>query len=288
MSAPIIDLAPGHKIGLIVENPVLLSPVAAGFGDRLPRLEGGTPGAIVAGPMSVSGQGYGRSGLVEVEGGVLALTAGFSRSARRAVERYGSAWERCGCPVVAQLVDTTPADFAKAAQRVAGAPAVAGIEWAVPGDLKAAALAEGLRAAQRVMDLPLWVKLPWGRVRELAEGACTAGAVALVIAQPPPGSVVGSAPPGDGDLVTGALYGPLLLPLVLQEVAAVAKMRLPCALVVSGGIFTPAQVAQALAAGAQAVQLDAVLWSEPGIVRHMVEQWRAATAVRDGRPPALG
>ena len=26
MSAPMIDLAPGHKIGLIVENPVLLAP----------------------------------------------------------------------------------------------------------------------------------------------------------------------------------------------------------------------------------------------------------------------
>ena len=287
MSGQGIDLAPNHKIGLIVENPVLLSPVAAGFGDRLPR-DLGRPGAIVVGPLSAAGGGYGRAGLAEVEGGVLALPAGFSRSARRAVDRYGSAWERCGCPVVVQLVDTTPADFAKAAQRAAGAPAVAGIEWSLPGDLKAAALAEGLRAAQRVMDLPVWVKLPWGRVQELAEGASAAGAVALVVAQPPAGSTLRSASSGAGDLMAGALHGPLLLPLVLQEVAAVAQMRLPCALIASGGVFTPAQMAQALAAGASAVQLDAVLWSEPGIVRPMVEQWQAAAAARDGRPPAPG
>ena len=38
MSAPMIDLAPGHKIGLIVENPVLLAPAAASF-DQYPNFE---------------------------------------------------------------------------------------------------------------------------------------------------------------------------------------------------------------------------------------------------------
>lgn len=277
MSREIIDLAPNHKIGLVVENPVLLAPAAAGFGDLLPR-DLGVPGAIVVGPVSASGSGYGRTGLIEVAGGVLAPPAGFSRRARRAVERYGSAWERAVCPIIVQVVDVTPADFARAAQRVAGAPAVAGIEWAVSSDLTATVLGDGLRAAQRVMDLPVWVKLPWGRAQELAERALAAGAVGLVIAQPPPGSIVRDVSPGDGELVTGALHGPLLLPLVLQEVAAVAQMRLPCALIASGGIFTPAQMVQALAAGAQAVQLDAVLWSEPGIVRKMVERWEAGEA----------
>lgn len=270
MSAPFIDLAPGHKIGLVVENPVLLSPVAAGFGDRLPRIEGGAPGAIVAGPVSALGHGYGRTGLVEVEGGVLALPSGFSRSARRAVERYGGAWARAGCPVVVQLVDESPADFAKAAARVAGAPAVVGIEWAIPADLVVSSLVDGLRAVQRVADLPLWVKLPWGRAAELAERAVAAGAVGLVVAQPPAGSALRS-----GAVMTGALHGPLLFATLLDQLVAVARMGLPCALVAGGGIFTTEQMLQALAAGAHAVQLDAVVWSEPAIVRTMVAAWQA-------------
>lgn len=269
MSAPMIDLAPGHKIGLIVENPVLLAPAAAGFGDRLPRLEGGAPGAIVAGPVSAAGHGYGRSGLVEVEGGVLALPSGFSRSARRAVERYAGAWARAGCPVVVQLVDETAADFAKAAARVAGAQAVAGIEWSVPAGLAPSTLAEGLRAAQRVADLPLWVKLPWGRAGDLAERAVAAGAVGLVVAQPPAGSALRA-----GAVTTGALHGPLLFATLLDQLVAVAQQSLPCALIASGGIFTAGQMLQALAAGAQAVQLDAVVWSEPAVVRTMVAAWQ--------------
>ena len=128
MIASFIDLAPGHKIGLAVANPILLSPIAAGFGDRLPRGDTGSPGAMVVGPVSAAGHGYGRAGVVEVAGGVIVLSAGFSRGARRAVECYAGAWQRAGCPVVVQLVDDAPADFARAAARLADAQAVAGIE----------------------------------------------------------------------------------------------------------------------------------------------------------------
>ena len=278
MSAPMIDLAPGHKIGLIVENPVLLAPAAAGFGDRLPRVEGGVPGAIVAGPVSAAGHGYGRTGLVEVEGGVLALPSGFSRSARRAVERYAGAWARVGCPIVVQLVDETAADFARAAARVAGAHAVAGIEWAIPADLAPSTLAEGLRAAQRTADLPLWVKLPWGRAGDLAERAVGAGAVGLVLAQPPAGAVLRLGSQSAAEVVRGALHGPLLFAMLLHALHALAQQSLPCALIAAGSIFTPGQMAQALAAGAQAVQLDAVVWSEPAIVKTMVTAWQAGQA----------
>ena len=48
--------------------------------------------------------------------------------------------------------------------------------------------------------------------------------------------------------------------------------------IAAGGIFTPGQMAQALAAGAQAVQLDAVVWSEPAIVKTMVTAWQAGQA----------
>lgn len=281
MSAPLIDLAPGHKIGLVVENPILLSPAAAGFGDRLPRIESATPGAVVVGPVSAAGHGYGRTGIVEVDSGVIALPSGFSRGARRAVDRYAGAWERAGCPVVVQLVDEAPADFAAAVARVAGAQAVGGIEWSVPADLALSSLVDGVRAAQRAADLPLWVKLPWGRAAELAERAVAAGAAGLVVAQPPAGSALRA-----GAVTTGALHGPLLFATLLDQLVAVARMGLPCALVASGGIFTAEQMLQALAAGAHAVQLDAVVWSEPAIVRTMVAAWQAGeSGAAQAKPP---
>ena len=275
MIASFIDLAPGHKIGLAVANPILLSPIAAGFGDRLPRGDTGSPGAMVVGPVSAAGHGYGRAGVVEVAGGVIVLSAGFSRGARRAIECYAGAWQRAGCPVVVQLVDDAPADFARAAARLADAQAVAGIEWAVPVDIALSRLAEGLRAAQQGTELPLWVKLPWARVGELAERAVVAGAAGLVVAQPPSGVALYRDGTQRGDVVAGTVQGPLGFATLLSQVLAVARQKLPCALVASGGIFTPGQMMQALAAGAHAVQLDAVVWSEPAVVAAMLAAWHA-------------
>jgi len=276
MIAPFIDLAPGHKVGLAVENPVLLSPTAAGFGDRLPRRESGTPGAIVVGPVSATGHGYGYApGVVEIAGGMIVLPAGFSRSVRRAVERYAAIWQRSGCPVVVQLLDETPVDFARTAARLADTQVVAGVEWAVPVNMAVSSLVEGLRAAQRVTELPLWVKLPWARASEFAERAVVAGAAGLVVARPPPGAMLDGGSGQPGDVVAGTVHGPLVWTFLLEQVAAIARQKLPCALVASGGIFTPGQMTQALAAGAHAVQLDAVVWSEPAIVTTMVAAWRA-------------
>ena len=124
-------------------------------------------------------------------------------------------------------------------------------------------------------ELPLWVKLPWGRAGELAERAVAAGAAGLVLAQPPTGAVLRPGSQSAADVVRGALHGPLLFAMLLDALLAVARQSLPCAIIACGGIFTPGQMAQALAAGAQAVQLDAVVWSEPAIARTMVAAWQA-------------
>jgi dihydroorotate dehydrogenase len=58
---------------------------------------------------------------------------------------------------------------------------------------------------------------------------------------------------------------------MLAALAAVARLQLPCALIACGGIFTVDQVRQALAVGAQAVQIDAAVWVEPGLPVRLVE-----------------
>lgn len=262
---PEIDLAPNHKIGLLVHSPLLLSPAAIGFGDLLPRgLDVATLGGVVVGPVSAGGHGYnGPVKLVELDGGVLASRSTFSRSARRSVDRYGAAWGRLGCPVIVQLVDAASDDLVRAARRVVQTPAVAAVEWRAPSAVTPAQVSEGVRALQQNIETPIWVKLPLANCVSLAERAVAAGAASVVVGQPLSGAVMHREDAGAALApLAGDLYGPLTFAPMLQALLDVANAQLPCALIACGGIFHTHHVEQALAAGAHAVQLDVVLWRE--------------------------
>lgn len=260
-----IDLAPNHKHGLIVHSPLLLSPVAVGFGDILPSgLNLAQVGGVVVGPVSASGRSYdGPVRLVELDGGVLASHSPFSRSARRAVERFAAAWARFDCPVIVQLVDALSANLVKAAQRVVQTPAVAAVEWKPPRAATAAQVSEGVRALQQNIEAPIWVKLPLDNAVVLAERAVVAGAVGVVVGQPLQGAVLVDDPAnGVANPLNGDLYGPLTFAPMLRALLDVANAQLGCALIACGGIYRQAHVHHSLAAGAHAVQLDALLWRE--------------------------
>ncbi|MFO7632494.1 MAG: hypothetical protein R6W76_08145 [Caldilinea sp.] len=259
---------------MIVRGPILLSPAAIGFGDFLPRgLDLARLGGVVVGPLSADGRGYGGpTSLVELDGGLLASKSTFSRSARRAVERYGASWTRLGCPVIAQLVDAMPDDLGRSARRIVQSPVVVAVEWLPPHAVSPAQVGEGVRALQQSIETPIWVKLPLDNVVSLAERAVTAGAVGVVVGQPLQGAVVQTDRiTGAATWLTGDLYGPSAFALMLRALIEVASVQLGCALIACGGIYSAQHVHQALAAGAHAVQLDAMLWTEPGLVRRMVE-----------------
>lgn len=258
-----IDLAPGHKIGLMATSPLLLSPVAAGFGDPLPHgLKLTEVGALVVGPVSAAGRGYrGPATLVEIDGGLLVQSSDFSRSARRAVERYGATWQRLARPVIVHLVDATAADLMQSARVLARAPGVSGVEWNLPPSVTPALVANGVRALAQVFDAPIWVKTPLFDALPLAERAVMAGAVGVVIGQPPIGAAVHIDPTtGQPTPIHGALYGPATFPMQLQVLRNIAAANLGCALIACGGVHHAGHVAQALAAGACAVQVDSAWW----------------------------
>lgn len=260
-----IDLAPNHKHGLIVHSPLLLSPVAVGFGDSLPHgLDVTHIGGVVVGPVSASGRGYsGPVNLVELDGGVLASHSSFSRSARRAVERFAATWARLHRPVIAQLVDAVPADLVKAAQRIVQAPAVVGVEWKPPRSVTLAQVSEGVRALQQNIEAPIWVKPPLDNALVVAERAVAAGAVGIVVGQPLQGAVLVDDPvTGSVNPLNGELYGPLTFAAMLRALLDVANAQLGCALIACGGVYCQEHVRQALAVGAQAVQVDAVMWRD--------------------------
>jgi len=70
----------------------------------------------------------------------------------------------------------------------------------------------------------------------------------------------------DEERIVGRLYSPENFPIVLEAVRQVSAKNLGLPVIGAGGIFSVEDVREMLAAGALAVQLDAVLWNDPGIL----------------------
>lgn len=261
-----IDLAPNHKLGLLVANPVLLGAGAIGYGEAVPRgLDLAQLGAAVVGPvLSTSRGGTQPPRLAHSNGGIVLDTGLQNRGVNNAIQQYGKLWEKLGCPVIVQVVESHPQSLAKLAGKLAPLRGVQGLEL-LPGDeVDCARLGTLVRTLDRACELPIWVKLPFAAAVALAPAACEAGAVGLVLGQAPIGVGMRSAA-GAAHVVTGALYGPFIFPQMLRALGQVAGLQLPAALIACGGIHTSEQVQQALAAGAQAVQIDSAVWVEPGL-----------------------
>ncbi len=261
-----IDLAPNHKLGLMVANPLLLGAGAIGYGEAVPRgLDPAQLGAVVVGPLlSGSRGGTPPPRLAHANGGIVLDTGLQNRGVNNAIQQYGKLWEKLGCPVIVQVVESHPPTLAKIADKLAQVRGLQGIELLPPDEIDGARLGTLVRTVDRSCELPVWVKLPLAKAAALAPAACEAGAVGLVVGQAPSATAMRMV---DGELrpVRGLLYGPLVFTQMLDVLLQVAALGLPAALIACGGIHTQEQVRQALAAGAQAVQIDSAVWVEPGL-----------------------
>lgn len=268
-----IDLAPGNKHGLSVANPVLLGAGTLGYGESVPKgLDVGAFGAAVVGPvLAASRAGPQPPRLAHTDGGAIVHAGLQSRGLAAALKRHGALWPRLGCPVVVQTADNAAALLAQTAERLAEVDGVAGLELLLPREADAETVRRLVGAAVRAADLPLWVKLPPESALTLAPAAVEAGAAGLVAAQPP----LGRAPAPSGAPVEGPLYGPGVFAQTLRMVGAVAALGLPAALIAAGGIHTAAHVRLALEAGAQAVQVDSLVWAEPGMASALARAFAA-------------
>lgn len=264
-----IELAPHHKSGLPVDSPILLAGGSAGYGEALhPVIDPARLGAIVVGPItrrSIRGSDTPR--LAETNGGFVLNTGLQNRGVSAVVKNFARLWPRFGCPVVAQIADNSPEDAAATARRLAGLDGLLGLELLTARDVQAAEMRHFFRGLRRSADLPVWVKLPLPVDTAVALAAAEAGADGLVVGSPLPGAALHPR----GELVQGNLYGPGLFPQMLAGLAAVTALSTGLPLIACGGIHTPAQVAQSLALGASAVQLDTLLWVEPDAVAQMAE-----------------
>ena len=256
-----IELAPSHKSGLALTNPVMTAAGCFGFGTeygRLVNLKG--LGAIVVGPLTGKRrQGARPPRTVKFSGGVLIHTGLANPGLAGAMRRYARVWARSPVGVIVHLASTSPEETETCCQLLSDVEGVVGIELGLRDSINKKEAATVIQTAQIAADHPLIVRLPLVSAESLCAVAVEAGADALTVAAPPRGTAWHEP---SQRFVTGRVYGPFVAPLALHAVRRVAE-RVTVPLIGCGGIHTAKDARSFLQAGALAIQVDSGLWNDP-------------------------
>jgi dihydroorotate dehydrogenase (NAD+) catalytic subunit len=269
----LVELAPRHKLGLTLTNPVLLAAGVVGYGDAaLPGLELGRLGGFVTAPVTRRPWRGELPQVAETPGGVLWQRSLWNPGVRVVVRDYAGLWRRSRAPVIVHLAGDDPDELAAVASTLEGTPGVAGLELDLldahhdeAGSLEEAF--EQVQAVRAAADLPILARLPLSTSDEAVQALAEMRAVdALVLAQPPAGLHYDAA---RGVRVIGELHSRMLTPLLAARVADLAGwVGIP--LVACGGVHSVEDALGYLAVGAAAVQIDTAVWVDPGLPGRIV------------------
>ena len=258
-----IELAPRHKTGLVIKSPCL--PMAGFFGygqSPYPTLlEPGQFGALVTGPITLRPQPHQvPPQALEIGGGVIFNTPPRNLGVRKIISRYKRFWRRADIPIIAHLPADDPDDLTRTAGALAGLDLIAGLELGLPLGIKTHQLEGQIKAIQRRSELPLLVKLPLTECHHLAPAALEAGADGLVIAANP----AAAGYTADGDYLNGLYFGPGLIAGLIPHLVQLQQRHPEAVLIAGGGIHTVSDARACLQAGATAIQLDTLIFTNPG------------------------
>jgi dihydroorotate dehydrogenase (NAD+) catalytic subunit len=279
-----VDLAPGHKHGLRLRNPVLVASGTFGYGLEYQKLiDIQQLGAICSKgitPRQRAGNATPR--IAETPAGMLNAIGLQNIGVKRVVAEMTPIWARWEVPVIVNVAGETVEDYGYLAARLDGVEGVAGLElniscpnvtangrlFAENAELAAAATA----AARAHTDLPLLVKLSPNvtDIGEIARAVEAAGADCISLINTLVGMQI--------DLTTrrpylangtGGLSGPAVRPVALRMVYAVAQaVRIP--IVGIGGITCTDDALQFLMAGATAIQIGTATFVNPSTALEVI------------------
>ena len=261
MAENAVELAPGHKIGLPLAGPAMLAAGTVGYGEARHREVGpGRVGGVVVGPFTRRSRGGSQPPrMAETAGGFVRRVGLQNRGVSAAVRRYGQLWPRMGCPVIAQVADSERYEAAETVGRLSAVDGIEGFELLCQPQTSDREIGLLLEVLLLETDLPLLAKLPLSRAAALAPAVVAAGAAGVVVGSPPLGAGVRP----DRQTVSGELFGPGIFPMMLAALLEVKALALPGSLIACGGVHTEQQARDCLHAGADALQLDSLVWVEP-------------------------
>lgn len=255
-----------YKQSLSLRQPLMNAAGTLGFAP-----ERGSPfdferlGAFVTNPISLEPRRAARgTRLVPFPGGFLLHTGFPNPGLRTVLRRFAARWARLPQPVIVHVLAHDPADVHRAVLELEALENVIAVELGLPPEVEAET-AQAMLAKARG-EMPVIFRLPFEQAVPLGQALQAAGAVYASLS-PPRGLLPGP----DGALVSGRLYGPAVLPLMLPVVRSLAALGL--AVIGGGGLYTPADAAAMRLAGAEMLQIDALLWRGeiPDLIAETVE-----------------
>lgn len=288
-----IELAKPGKYSLSIQNPVMIASGMMGFEPstyrNLIKLE--KLGAMVTNGVSWKARGPAKGArAIPGRGGLLLHTGLPNPGVTRVIQKHEQAWANSPIPIIVHIIANKAQDVGRCAEVLEGVPNVVGIELGLHDQIYPDEIPILISAVQERSQLPLLVKLPLYAAPFLSQVAEDGGADGLVVAAPPRGTDRDEA---SGKLVGGRMYGPWLKPQVLRAVGQIAGL-VDIPIIACGGIHTADDARDYLDAGAKAVQIDTLLWTQPSEVEIIArniggeEVTRAIGALADEWEPGLG
>ena len=276
------QLAPCHKKGLILRNPVIVASGTFGYGmDNVNIVEVHRLGAITCkGTTLHPRSGNEQPRIMETASGMLNAIGLQNPGIHTVIEKYAPVWATWQTPVIVNIAGESIEEFVELATLLEGVEGVAGIEVNVscPNVLAGGAVfgadahtvADVTAAVRRATTLPLIIKLSpnSGDVRPTALAAAASGAdaVSLINTFTGMGIDMSKRRPTFAN-VTGGLSGPAIKPIALRmvyEVARELRSSYPQVPVIGiGGISSANDALEFLMAGDSAIQIGTINFTNP-------------------------
>ncbi|MFH0847282.1 MAG: dihydroorotate dehydrogenase [Chloroflexota bacterium] len=272
-----IQLAPRHRSGLVLKNPVMTASGTFGYGIEfseffdIQRL-----GAIVCKATTLKPtRGNPQPRIAETASGMLNAIGLQNDGVEHLIKEKAPVWAKWRVPVIVNIAADSTGDYAELARRLDGVPGVAGLEVNISCPNVAtggaafgaycAPAGEVTSAVKKATSLPVIVKLTPNTtdIAEVARAVADAGADAISLINTLKGMAIDikKRKPLLGN-VTGGLSGPAIKPVALYMVYEVAKaVKVP--VVGVGGIVSAGDAIEFIMAGASALQVGSASFRNP-------------------------
>ena len=284
------QLAPRNKNGLLLRNPVVIASGTFGYGmDNTKIAEVCRLGAITCkGTTLYARSGNERPRTLETASGMVNAIGLQNPGIHTVIEEYAPIWATWQTPVIVNIAGETLEEFVELASLLEGVEGVAGIEVNVscPNILAGGAVfganaqtvAEVTAAVRLATTLPLIVKLSpnSGDARPTALAAASSGAdaVSLINTITGMGIDIHKRHPVLAN-ITGGLSGPAVKPIALRmvyEVARELRSANPLVPIIGiGGISNANDALEFFMAGASAIQIGTINFTNPRAGVEIVE-----------------
>ena len=272
-----VQLAPKHKSGLRLANPVMTASGTFGYGIEYSHIfDIQKLGAIVCkGTTLTPREGNSQPRLVETASGMLNSIGLQNIGVKALIKEKAPVWASWRVPVIVNIAGETADEYAQLAKELDGVAGIAGIEVNIScpnvevGGAEFGAnpdsAAEITLAVKAATSLPTIVKLTpnVSDITRIAIAVAEAGADAISLINTLKGMTIDITRrrPLLGN-VTGGLSGPAIKPVALRMVYEVAgAVELP--VIGCGGIASSNDAVEFILAGASAVQVGTANLSNP-------------------------